>query len=501
MEYRWPDRRHPLIIRGPLPLYSSVNVGWLPGRVRRDRRDRPAIVIDNENGIRQALAHLVEHGHRRIAFIAGHVAGQPGDSEYRLKAYQSALHDYDLEVDRRLLAYGLHTRPDGRKAMQQILSSGAAFTAVLASNDESAGGAIDVLQETGRRVPQDIAVIGFDDRLDAIAQVPSLTSLHYPIVDIGRQAVSLLLKYIEGHKKGPELIRVPTRLVVRQSCGCRPGVVPLLDSRVTADSIQVQLIQTMAEAVLAEARQLNMDEVTALCQRLVDAFIKSLEEDNAEFFYTTFNEMLQRVEALGDDTHTWQAALSVLRSGVPTLLKKLHLPTSRKESEEDLLHQARVAISESARRRYGRYMMENDTVSNDVGWMTARLLAALDETQILWTLSEYLPGLNIKQALVVFYEQEKDDPMAWSVLRPNPGLEELTLQRFRSREFPPPGLYPATEPFSLALLPLIFQDEIAGFVAFDSGNLGIVCVTIVRQLAVALKSARLHAQVLELSLR
>jgi hypothetical protein len=87
------------------------------------------------------------------------------------------------------------------------------------------------------------------------------------------------------------------------------------------------------------------------------------------------------------------------------------------------------------------------------------------------------------------------------VLRANPGAEAIPVQRFPSRQFPPPGLYPADQPYFLALLPLIFQDEVAGFVAFDAGNLGVVCVTIVRQLAVALKSARLHSQVLELSLR
>lgn len=464
----------------------------------------PAIVIDNEGGIRQALAHLVEHGHRRIAFIAGHGAGQPGDSEYRLRSYQTGLHDYGLEADRRLLAYGLHTRPDGRKAMHQILNSGAQFTAVLASNDESASGAIEVLKEAGLRVPQDVAVIGFDDRLDAIAQAPSLTSLHYPIFDIGRQAFSLLLKYIDGQKKGPEIVRVPTRLVIRQSCGCRPGVVVSTlenEARVAADSLKLKLIQMMAEAVLAEARQLNMDEATALCQRVVEAFIRSLEEDNTEVFYTTFNEILRGVEAVDDDTHAWQAPISVLRSGLPTLLKELHLPATRKVSEDDMLHQARVAISESARRRYGKYLMQNDTVSNDVGWMTARLLAAMDEGQILWTLSEYLPGLSIRHAHVIFYEPEKDDQVAWSVLRANPGAEGIPIQRFPSRQFPPPGLYPANEPYFLALLPLIFQEEVAGFVAFDAGNLGVVCVTIVRQLAVALKSARLHSQVLELSLR
>lgn len=465
----------------------------------------PAIVVDNESGIRQGLSHLIEHGHRRIAFIAGHVAGQPGDSEYRLKAYQAALHEYGLEADRQLLAYGLHTRPDGRKAMHQILHSGAKFTAVLASNDESAAGAIDALQEAGIQVPDDVAVVGFDDRLEAMSLAPSLTTLHYPIFEIGHQAASLLLKYIEGHKQGPEIVRVPTRLVIRQSCGCQPGAsLALLETGpgVTVESLKVTLVQTMAEAVLAEARQLNTDEAMTLCQRIVESFVKGLEEDDARSFYKTFTEVLRHIETMDDDTHSWQAAISVLRSGLPVLLKELSLPAARHPLEEDMLHQARVAISHSSRRRYGRYLVEQNNLSDRIGWMTARLLAALDEGQILWTLGEYLPSLGIRHAQVMFYEQEKDDAVAWSVLRSNPGqeAEELVVPRFRSREFPPPGLYPSNEPFYLALLPLLFQEEVTGFVAFDAANMG-VCVTIVRQLAVAIKSVRLHSQVLEFSLR
>src|SRR6185436_16992310 len=105
----------------------------------------PAVVVDNQAGIAQVLLHLIEHGHRRIAYIAGYPSNS-GDSGHRFQAYQSIVHEHGLADDPRLIAYGLHSMDGGLVAMQQILQTGVSFTAVLTSNDESAVGALRALQ-------------------------------------------------------------------------------------------------------------------------------------------------------------------------------------------------------------------------------------------------------------------------------------------------------------------------------------------------------------------
>src|SRR5262245_23595460 len=106
--------------------------------------------------------------------------------------------------------------------MREILDSGASFTAVLASNDESAIGAMTALRDAGLRVPHDIAIVGFDDSLEAVIQAPPLTTLHCSPFEMGFRALELLLEYIEGRKKDHTIVQVPMRLVIRQSCGCQP---------------------------------------------------------------------------------------------------------------------------------------------------------------------------------------------------------------------------------------------------------------------------------------
>ena len=187
------------------------------------------MVVDNSNGIRDAVLHLVEHGHRRIAFVAGK-EHRGSDSADRLRAFQRAMKEVGLAPNPRLIAYGEHDYTLGAAAMRRILERGSPFTAFIASNDHSCLGAIEALREAGLRVPEDVAAIGFDDVLDARSSTPSLTTVRHPTFTLGYRAVETTLDLIEG--KAPALpVVVPTRLIVRQSCGCgRDGGAPTWSS-------------------------------------------------------------------------------------------------------------------------------------------------------------------------------------------------------------------------------------------------------------------------------
>ena len=106
------------------------------------------------------------------------------------------------------------------KRCSTLSPSGVTFSAVLASNDESALGALQALKEAGRRIPHDVALIGFDDRPESAIQIPALSSVQIPLFKLGYQAVEVMLQHIDQRSDAPQLIRVPTRLVKRESCGC-----------------------------------------------------------------------------------------------------------------------------------------------------------------------------------------------------------------------------------------------------------------------------------------
>ena len=186
-----------------------------------------SVNLDNAGGVRQALEHLHAHGHQRIALIAG-LDPPVGESGPRLGAYYATMQRLGLPVDPHWIAHGGLTATGGRRAMQQLLAARAAgrcapFTAVLACNDASGFGAAEVLQAQGLRIPEDIALAGFDNLLEAQAHVPPLTTVHNPAFAVGQQSLRTLLDLIAGEPPPTTRIHVPVRLVVRRSCGCRSG--------------------------------------------------------------------------------------------------------------------------------------------------------------------------------------------------------------------------------------------------------------------------------------
>jgi diguanylate cyclase (GGDEF)-like protein len=165
---------------------------------------------------------------------------------------------------------------------------------------------------------------------------------------------------------------------------------------------------------------------------------------------------------------------------------------------EHMLHQARAIIAESAQRQYHRHEYTRDTEAGALNFVTARLSAALSYAQVVNVLNTDPPRIGIRHARLMFFEREGQDPIAWSVV-PGTAEDGSLDRRFRSQEFPPSGLYPPDELLNVLLLPLVFQSEVLGCVAFDASDLE-ACLVIARQLAVTIKVSRLHARVIELSL-
>jgi signal transduction histidine kinase/AraC-like DNA-binding protein/DNA-binding LytR/AlgR family response regulator len=417
-----------------------------------------------------------------------------GDTGERLQAYHDAVETLGLDADPHLVAWGRHVYEGGYAAMRQILASGVPLTAVLASNDESALGAIQALREAGHRTPQDVAVVGFDDRPESAVQEPALSSVRISLQQMGYRAVELLFRYLTGQTEAIESARVETRLVARESCGCGPrttasGVLTSQTELPDRTIAREQLAQIMAAPVLIDAQCLPAAEIEALCRRLLDAFHASLEQDGAGEFHATLEAVLRQVKASGDDVHAWQAALSSLNAALDGL------PAAARSRATELLDQARLTVSASVQRQFRQHVVDQRWTLNRLGTLTARLLAALDEKQIHQALARHLPTMGIHTAWLALFGAEGDDPIAWTTLRDLKSLEPPLL-RFPSREFPPEGLLPADQPFSLALFPLTGPRGQLGYAVFDTAHLDLYGA-ITQGLATALNSSQLHREATE----
>jgi LacI family transcriptional regulator len=184
-----------------------------------------SITVDNAGGARLVVQHLAAMGHGRIAFITGPTRN--ADAQGRLRGYRAAMRAAGLPVDDALVARGEFTEESGWRAAHAIVSQpGERPTAIFAANDASAVGALAALREAGVSVPEEMAVVGFDDIPIARYATPPLTTVRVAIDVLGARAATLLLRAITGPARRPSRGArreiVPAELVVRASCGPPP---------------------------------------------------------------------------------------------------------------------------------------------------------------------------------------------------------------------------------------------------------------------------------------
>lgn len=200
----------PLLIRDATPL---VLVGRHPYL-----RDVSSADVDNQDGAAQAVRHLIELGHRRIATITGPL--NMAAAMDRRDGYKQALAAAAIPIRPELIVEGDFTQSGGYRAMQRLLEMAAPPTAVFAASDPMAAGALRAVHEAGLQVPADISLASFDDLPLAAMITPGLTTVHQPLFELGARAADLLLNRLDqSAEQPPGHARLTTELVVRESTG------------------------------------------------------------------------------------------------------------------------------------------------------------------------------------------------------------------------------------------------------------------------------------------
>jgi DNA-binding LacI/PurR family transcriptional regulator len=219
--------------------------------------------VDDRRGGYVATAHLLDLGHRRIACITGPLLPQsPG--EQRLLGYRAALGDWSVAVDERLIVEGAFDFASGRRAVEVWLQRGPAPSAIFAHNDPMAIGAMAALKRAGLRIPEDVAVLGYDGTEIAALYDPPLTTVAQPTYELGAYAMTVLADCIEGNAAAPADPAVPDcALIVRRStvagldeewrCGPNTAETPWLAWREPAQAGSVSVPGTTNQRIEARA--------------------------------------------------------------------------------------------------------------------------------------------------------------------------------------------------------------------------------------------------------
>lgn len=241
----------------------------------------PSVAVDDASGISQLTQHLVaHHGHRRIAFIGG-TPSNP-EAQARFQAYVHALAKHGLAADPRLVLQGNFTPESGARAVAELFDQRQLrlqdLDAVMAANDYMAFGAIDELTRRRISVPDQVAVVGFDDIPPARLASPSLTTVRQPLEQLGRVGAERLLASIDGSgTAGAQTLE--TELVLRRSCGCIPTDIPVPTEEYEEVTIpgKAQLGAKLHAALTAE-----LAGNTGVFLRALEPYLRQVAAGNAE---------------------------------------------------------------------------------------------------------------------------------------------------------------------------------------------------------------------------
>lgn len=400
----------------PMPI-CSIAVP-LPGAA--------SVCLDNAAGMRAVIEHLVRvHGIRQIAFVRGPVASD--EAELRLNVYREVLQANAIGYDPQLVVSGDFMPAAGRDAVATLFDGRklpvAAVGAIAAANDAMATGVIDELCRRGIRVPDVVAVTGFDDIQEARFSNPPLTTVAQRLDDQGRECVRIVMDQLRAGEARAEQVVRSADLVTRRSCGClstpstgEASAAPPSTS-LSFDSALIRDRQRILTDMARAARGALGVAGAQWDARLLNAAADQIRGDRPDAFIRVYDEILVRVIDAGGDVSTCNDVLSALR----TRLVRCIGDTIQRTKAEDFFHEARVMTTHAVERTYvGRTHRAANAV-RAVMQAGASILAARSLDELASVIAEQMPRAGIHRCFIARFSDGVDGgPTAQEVLAVRP---------------------------------------------------------------------------------
>jgi len=451
----------------------------------------PGVLLDSYSAMHESILHLIEfHGRRRLAFLRGPKGHREAEERYR--AYTDALKAHNIPLNPDLIIGPIQWE-QGAEGIQELLGQrklrpSIDFDAIVASSDLLALGLLGTLQERGIRIPQDVALIGFDDHTDSPLITPPLTTASNAFYERGRQTVEMLLALMRGEDV-PKVVTISAELVVRQSCGCLGSAV----AQAAVGSVTHAAKGAFASALAAQKGEIQaammeatsgIEDAAEWTSQILEAFLAEIsaaagkvQKKPSGGFLSKLDEVLRQTMARGSDVGVWHGVISALRRQVLPYLVEEESVYLR---AEDLWQQARTLIGEVAERRRAFLAVQEGQRSLALLQVGQTLATASSVSELAAALVKELPHLDISRCCLALYE----DPQPYKYPQPAPEWSRLVLaydgdrkeqieleegeQRFQSRQLLPEGILPQDRRYSLVAKPLFFRERQWGFALFKA---------------------------------
>lgn len=455
-----------------------------------------SVSVDNATGMRLVVEHLIQaHGLRRIAFVRGPAAS--AEAELRLQAYRDVLEANGIAYEPELVVSGNFMRWTGQQALTTLLVDRklplSAVSAVVAANDSMALGVMDELRRLGIRVPEQVAVAGFDDVDESRCVLPPLTTASQPLREVGSQAVRIVIDQVR-HGTAPVHEVRPTELVVRRSCGCLPGGSEDRMSSAPPDTnlgFDATLIRKR-QHILGDLARAGRGElgVAAGAQwdiRLLTAAAEQIRGESAYAFLRTYDEIVRRAVLAGVRTSVCSDVLTALRGH---LVRCIADPVKRAQAGA-MFDEARIIMMNAVEGIHVEARVRLENATRSVTRAGAAMLAARDIGELARVVHDHVPKLGIPRCFVMQIVGRPQGLRARIVIAEKPDARKSDTSAWT--EFPAVDIFrrvvlPEGEQRAFAVFPALFADEHLGLVVLEIGSLEeFVCETLRQLLSASLR--------------
>jgi len=453
----------------------------------------PSILIDNTTGMKNLMTHLIEHhGYKRIAFIRG--SENNPEAEERFNIYKDMLNKHNLKLDDRLIAPGDFDRYAGRDAVILLLDKRKVdFDVIVSSNDSMALYAMKELQERSYRIPDDIAIVGFDDIKENLSFIPSLTTVRQPFYEMGELAVKTVMSMINGEKVFNKIV-LPTKLIVRRSCGC---LSPITLEKKTGilNNIKVeehQIIKEFFDVLDNDFQEIKRNiKDNEWIKNIIILIIEGIKDKEKVKALDYLENIITGSFNVDHGRYLWHEVISRLFD----ILFYYYNNTGDVKYLSNLWKDASIIVSKIGEHFQANLKEKKAEQSVVLFKISQELITTFNVKKLNELIVHELPKLGIKSCYLSLYKNKNNRKKARLLLSYNLYKNNaIESKEFDSSELIP-GYFNNIDRYSYIIMPLYFKTDQLGFVIFEIGPLdGAIYETLSTQLGSAIKGAKLSNQ-------
>lgn len=431
-----------------------------------------SIVADDSKGINSIMEHLVlDHGYKKIGFIRGD-KDNPA-MELRFNAYKESLERFELPYKSELISNYNHVSIDGgKKGIKQLFEKRKLepiedIEAIIAADDILAIGAAEELRLLGIRCPEDIAIVGFENKNMSKICKPSLTSVDLSFVQQGSKAVSLLMEILNKDLK-LEDITVAERLIIRNSCGCKE--ISLSNVNIQDSNTRFEITQFQQQEAIKNIQKKLVPFYSTIDSSWVENMVSNFIEDlknNTERFLSALNIYLDILYSNNEDVSNFKNVITLIKNEFLPLIKN----SKTLVKADDILNKAKIIIADTSDLILYDKLTKNEYTFISIYSAEQMLMSAFTLREFLDIVEIIIKQIGLTSCYIAIYDKQ-DDLLKKSKLifayNENGRIMIAKDYYFNPKEIVPKELRPTYRRYTYIVNALYYKNIQLGFIIYET---------------------------------